>query len=133
MTMGMVRGRGIEESFLIPINNFTECKRLCTYWNEVGKNIKIWLNLSVSFRYCYYIYLNISGKCISAIIQELPYICENNGVCRWNTVAVINSEGNIQGNQCRLRLTCFSNDNVSKYVTQTTLKYNPLKMIQFSQ
>ena len=38
MTMGIVNGRGREESFLIPINNFMECKRLCTYWNKVGKH-----------------------------------------------------------------------------------------------
>ena len=37
MTMRIAKERGGEESFLIPINNFTECKSLCTYWNKVGK------------------------------------------------------------------------------------------------
>ena len=36
--MRIAKERGGEEKFLIPINNFTECKSLCTYWNKVGKN-----------------------------------------------------------------------------------------------
>ena len=34
--MRVIMRRGGEESFLVPINNFTECRSVCTYWNKVS-------------------------------------------------------------------------------------------------